>query len=158
MPPAWLKGSAVPCSGSIVSVWHGATRGLFSHRTPTAFSLRTTRTLSPTPNQIIYTLESIYAYVQLCLFYLKIGSAILLKIQNILLKYEQIIEHEKNRYAAVWREVRKLESEKEESKLRAEETQDLKSMLAHQEVEWKSDIQSLKYVILCSDNVLPCQC
>lgn len=132
--------------------------GLFSHRTPTAFSLPTTKTLSPTPNQIIYTLESIYAYVQLCLFYLKIGSAILLKIQNILLKYEQIIEHEKNRYAAVWREVRKLESEKEESKLRAEETQDLKSMLAHQEVEWKSDIQSLKYVILCSDNVLPCQC
>ncbi|NXA75949.1 ANR26 protein, partial [Thryothorus ludovicianus] len=73
------------------------------------------------------------------------GSAILLKIQNILLRYEQIIEHEKNRYAAVWREVRKLESEKEESKLRAEETQDLKSILAHQEVEWKSDIQSLKF-------------
>ncbi|XP_030113081.4 ankyrin repeat domain-containing protein 26 isoform X5 [Taeniopygia guttata] len=75
------------------------------------------------------------------------GSAILLKIQNILLKYEQIIEHEKNRYAAVWREVRKLESEKEESKLKAEETQDLKSILAHQEVEWKSDIQSLKFTL-----------
>ncbi|XP_053798190.1 ankyrin repeat domain-containing protein 26 isoform X2 [Vidua chalybeata] len=75
------------------------------------------------------------------------GSAILLKIQNILLKYEQIIEHEKNRYAAVWREVRKLESEKEESKLIAEETQDLKSILAHQEVEWKSDIQSLKFTL-----------
>ncbi|NXF17383.1 ANR26 protein, partial [Rhodinocichla rosea] len=75
------------------------------------------------------------------------GSAILLKIQNILLKYEQIIEHEKNRYAAVWREVRKLESEKEKSKLIAEETQDLKSILAHQEVEWKSDIQSLKFTL-----------
>ncbi|NXB98827.1 ANR26 protein, partial [Orthonyx spaldingii] len=75
------------------------------------------------------------------------GSAILLKIQNILLKYEQIIEHEKNRYATVWREVRKLESEKEESKLIAEETQDLKSILAHQEVEWKSDIQSLKFTL-----------
>ncbi|NWS83878.1 ANR26 protein, partial [Toxostoma redivivum] len=75
------------------------------------------------------------------------GSAILLKIQNILLKYEQIIEHEKNRYAAVWREVRKLKSEKEESKLIAEETQDLKSILAHQEVEWKSDIQSLKFTL-----------
>ncbi|NXR49852.1 ANR26 protein, partial [Hippolais icterina] len=75
------------------------------------------------------------------------GSAILLKIQNILLKYEQIIEHEKNRYAAVWREVRKLQSEKEESKLLAEETQDLKSILAHQEVEWKSDIQSLKFTL-----------
>ncbi|NXO76862.1 ANR26 protein, partial [Sitta europaea] len=75
------------------------------------------------------------------------GSAILLKIQNILLKYEQIIEHEKNRFAAVWREVRKLESEKEESKLIAEETQDLKSILAHQEVEWKSDIQSLKFTL-----------
>ncbi|NXJ28837.1 ANR26 protein, partial [Dicrurus megarhynchus] len=75
------------------------------------------------------------------------SSAILLKIQNILLKYEQIIEHEKNRYAAVWREVKKLESEKEESKLRAEETQDLKSVLAHQEVEWKSDIQSLKFTL-----------
>ncbi|XP_038009623.1 ankyrin repeat domain-containing protein 26-like isoform X1 [Motacilla alba alba] len=75
------------------------------------------------------------------------GSAILLKIQNILLKYEQIIEHEKNRYAAVWREVRKLQSEKEESKLIAEETQDLKSILAHQEVEWKSDIQSLKFTL-----------
>ncbi|NXH63181.1 ANR26 protein, partial [Rhabdornis inornatus] len=75
------------------------------------------------------------------------GSAILLKIQNILLKYEQIIEHEKNRYAAVWREVRKLKSEKEESKLIAEETQDLKSVLAHQEVEWKSDIQSLKFTL-----------
>lgn len=94
--------------------------------------------------------------MQLCFLYLKIGSAILLKIQNILLKYEQIIEHEKNRYAAVWREVKKLESEKEESKLIAEETQDLKSILAHQEVEWKSDIQSLKYVIFCSDNVLSC--
>ncbi|NXQ58778.1 ANR26 protein, partial [Anthoscopus minutus] len=75
------------------------------------------------------------------------GSAILLKIQNILLEYEQIIEHEKNRYAVVWREVRKLESEKEESKLRAEETQELKSLLAHQEVEWKSDIQSLKFTL-----------
>ncbi|NWZ34507.1 ANR26 protein, partial [Brachypodius atriceps] len=75
------------------------------------------------------------------------GSAILLKIQNILLKYEQRIEHEKNRYAAVWREVRKLESEKEKSKLIAEETQDLKSILAHQEVEWKSDIQSLKFTL-----------
>ncbi|XP_063252814.1 ankyrin repeat domain-containing protein 26 isoform X5 [Prinia subflava] len=75
------------------------------------------------------------------------GSAILLKIRNILLKYEQIIEHEKNRYAAVWREVRKLQSEKEESKLIAEETQDLKSILAHQEVEWKSDIQSLKFTL-----------
>ncbi|KAM4783306.1 ankyrin repeat domain-containing protein 26 isoform 7-T7 [Cyanocitta cristata] len=75
------------------------------------------------------------------------GSAILLKIQSILLKYEQIIEHEKNRYAALCREVRKLESEKEESKLRAEETQDLKSILAHQEVEWKSDIQSLKFTL-----------
>ncbi|NXQ37374.1 ANR26 protein, partial [Alaudala cheleensis] len=75
------------------------------------------------------------------------GSAILLKIQNILLKYEQIIEHEKNRYAAVQREVRKLQSEKEESKLIVEETQDLKSILAHQEVEWKSDIQSLKFTL-----------
>ncbi|NXW77088.1 ANR26 protein, partial [Hirundo rustica] len=75
------------------------------------------------------------------------GSAILLKIQNILLKYEQKIEHEKNRYAAVWREVRKLESEKEESKLIAEETQDLKSLLARQEVEWKSDIQSLRFTL-----------
>ena len=63
----------------------------------------------------------------------------------------------KSWYAAVSREVRKLEREKEESKLIAEETQDLKSILAHQEVEWKSDIQSLKYIILCSDNVLPCQ-
>ncbi|NWT55540.1 ANR26 protein, partial [Erythrocercus mccallii] len=75
------------------------------------------------------------------------GSAILLKIQNILLKYEQIIEHEKNRYAAIWREVRKLKSEKEESKLITEETQDLKSILARQEVVWKSDIQSLKFTL-----------
>ncbi|XP_009082029.1 PREDICTED: ankyrin repeat domain-containing protein 26-like, partial [Acanthisitta chloris] len=75
------------------------------------------------------------------------GSAILLKIQNILLKYEQIIEREKNRYTAVWREVRKLESEKEESQLISEETQDLKSILARQEVEWKSDIQSLKFTL-----------
>ncbi|EOA97030.1 Ankyrin repeat domain-containing protein 26, partial [Anas platyrhynchos] len=73
------------------------------------------------------------------------GSVILLKIQNILLQYEQIIEREKSRYAALSREVRKLESEKEESQLIAEETQDLKSILAHQEVEWKSDIQSLKF-------------
>uniref|UniRef100_A0A8B9IG85 Ankyrin repeat domain-containing protein 26 n=1 Tax=Anser cygnoides TaxID=8845 RepID=A0A8B9IG85_ANSCY len=73
------------------------------------------------------------------------GSVILLKIQNILLQYEQIIEREKSRYAALCREVRKLESEKEESQLIAEETQDLKSILAHQEVEWKSDTQSLKF-------------
>lgn len=89
----------------------------------------------------------------LSIFYLQIGSVILLKIQNILLQYEQIIEREKSRYAALCREVRKLESEKEESQLIAEETQDLKSILAHQEVEWKSDIQSLKYVILYSDHV-----
>ncbi|NXK06278.1 ANR26 protein, partial [Herpetotheres cachinnans] len=75
------------------------------------------------------------------------GSAILLKIQNILLEYEQIIEREKNQYTALSREVRKLESEKEESQLIAEETQDLKSILAHQEVEWKSDIQSLKFTL-----------
>ncbi|XP_061229009.1 ankyrin repeat domain-containing protein 26-like [Neopsephotus bourkii] len=70
------------------------------------------------------------------------GSSILLKIQNILLQYEQKIKHEKNRYKAVWREVRKLENK--ESKLIVEETRDLKSILAHQEVEWKSDIHSLK--------------
>lgn len=140
-----------------LSVWHAATPSFFSQRTPTAF-LQSFVYL----NFITYTksnnlhIRKYLAFVQLCLLYLKIGSAILLKIQNILLKYEQIIEHEKNRFAAVWREVRKLESEKEESKLIAEETQDLKSILAHQEVEWKSDIQSLKCVILCSDNILPC--
>uniref|UniRef100_A0A8C4PAH4 Ankyrin repeat domain-containing protein 26-like n=1 Tax=Dromaius novaehollandiae TaxID=8790 RepID=A0A8C4PAH4_DRONO len=75
------------------------------------------------------------------------GSASLLKIQNILLEYEQIIECEKNRYRELWREVRKLESEKEESQLIAKETQDLKSILAHQEVEWKNDIQSLKFTL-----------
>ncbi|NXV42068.1 ANR26 protein, partial [Uria aalge] len=75
------------------------------------------------------------------------GSAVLLKIQNILLEYEQTIEHERNRYTAVWREVRKLESEKAESQLIAEETQDLKSILAHQEVEWKSDIENLKFTL-----------
>ncbi|XP_031471193.1 ankyrin repeat domain-containing protein 26-like isoform X2 [Phasianus colchicus] len=72
-------------------------------------------------------------------------SAVLLKIQNILLEYEQRIDHEKNRYAALWREVRKLESEKEESQLIVEETEDLKSILSHQEMELKSDIQSLKF-------------
>ncbi|NXU81181.1 ANR26 protein, partial [Oreotrochilus melanogaster] len=66
---------------------------------------------------------------------------------DIILKYEQIIECEKNRYAAVCRKVRKLESKKEESQLKAEETQDLKSMLAPQEAEWKSDIQSLKLTL-----------
>ncbi|XP_074024588.1 ankyrin repeat domain-containing protein 26 [Numenius arquata] len=75
------------------------------------------------------------------------GSTVLLKIRNILLEYEQIIERERNRYTAAWREVKKLESEKEESQLIAEETQDLKSMLAHQEVEWKSDIESLKFTL-----------
>ncbi|NWX79456.1 ANR26 protein, partial [Alca torda] len=75
------------------------------------------------------------------------GSAVLLKIQNILLEYEQTIEHERNRYTAVWREVRKLESEKAESQLIAEETQDLKSILAHQEVEWKSHIENLKFTL-----------
>ncbi|NXI43616.1 ANR26 protein, partial [Galbula dea] len=74
------------------------------------------------------------------------GSALLWKIQNILLEYEQTIQHERNRYAAVCREVRKLEAEKD-SKLVAEETQDLKSLLAHQEAEWKSDIQSLKFTL-----------
>ncbi|KAM6421415.1 uncharacterized protein O9250_004127 [Rhynochetos jubatus] len=72
------------------------------------------------------------------------GSAIMLEIQNVFLEYEQRLAREKKRCTAVWREVRRLESEKEESPLIAEETQDLKSMLAHQEVEWKSDIQSLK--------------
>lgn len=89
----------------------------------------------------------------LCIFCLHIDSAILLKIQNILLEYEQRIDCEKNRYAALWREVRKLESEKEESQITAEETEDLKSILAHQEMELKSDIQSLKYVILHFDRV-----
>ncbi|NXN45384.1 ANR26 protein, partial [Rhinoptilus africanus] len=75
------------------------------------------------------------------------GSAVLLKIQNILLEYEQIIERERSRYSAVSREVRKLESEKAESQLIVGETQDLKSILAHQEVEWKSDIESLKFTL-----------
>ncbi|KAM6320946.1 ankyrin repeat domain-containing protein 26 [Aegotheles albertisi] len=75
------------------------------------------------------------------------GSDILLKIQNILLEYEQIIEREKNRYTAVCREIKKLESKKEESQLTAEETQDFKSILAPQEVEWKSEVQSLKLTL-----------
>ncbi|KAM8811895.1 uncharacterized protein ACNFOS_015023 [Eudromia elegans] len=75
------------------------------------------------------------------------GSASLLKIQNILLEYEQRLEREKNRYAALWREVKKWESEMQESQLKAQETQDLKSILARQEVEWKNDIQSLKFTL-----------
>ncbi|NXS80640.1 ANR26 protein, partial [Erpornis zantholeuca] len=105
---------------------------------------------SDTTSEDVELPTSIYKEAMLLLEQLTVdntGSAILLKIQNILLKYEQIIEHEKNRYAAVWREVRKLESEKKESKLIAEETQDLKSILAHQEVEWKSDMQSLKFTL-----------
>lgn len=125
-----------------------------SHRDlPTTCSLPTTKTLPPTP-RAVKALNNVYIGKYLCIcaalqvfFCLQIGSAILLKLQNILLEYERIIEHEKNRYLAVWREVRKLESEKESSQLRAEETQ-----------EWKNDIQSLKYVTLCSDNVLSCQC
>ncbi|XP_056217857.1 ankyrin repeat domain-containing protein 26-like [Falco biarmicus] len=72
------------------------------------------------------------------------GSATLLKMQNILLEYERRIERQKNQYKALSREVRKLEDEREESQFRAEKTQDLKSVLAHQEAEWKRDIQSLK--------------
>ncbi|KAM8820121.1 uncharacterized protein ACNFOS_001310 [Eudromia elegans] len=75
------------------------------------------------------------------------GSASLLKIQNILLEYEQRLEREKNRYAALWREAKKWESEMQESQLKAQETQDLKSILARQEVEWKNDIQSLKFTL-----------
>ena len=70
----------------------------------------------------------------------------MLKLQNILLEYEQRIERQKNQYKALSREVRKLEDEREESQFRAEKTQDLKSVLAHQAAEWKRDIQSLKYV------------
>ncbi|XP_065596991.1 ankyrin repeat domain-containing protein 26-like [Cyrtonyx montezumae] len=73
------------------------------------------------------------------------GSAVPLKIQNILLEYEQMIGREKNHHTAVQSKAWKLENEKEELQLIAEETKDLKSMLAHQEVEFKSDIQSLKF-------------
>ncbi|XP_072210671.1 uncharacterized protein [Excalfactoria chinensis] len=71
--------------------------------------------------------------------------AILLKIQNILLEYEQRIDRERSRNTALWREVRKLESEKEESRLIAEESEDLKSILSQQEMELKNDIQSLEF-------------
>ncbi|XP_065596978.1 LOW QUALITY PROTEIN: ankyrin repeat domain-containing protein 26-like [Cyrtonyx montezumae] len=73
------------------------------------------------------------------------GSAVPLKIQSILLEYEQMISREKNHHTALQRKAWKLENEKEELQLIAEETKDLKSMLAHQEVEFKSDIQSLKF-------------
>ncbi|XP_072182920.1 uncharacterized protein [Excalfactoria chinensis] len=71
--------------------------------------------------------------------------AILLKIQNILLEYEQRIDYERSRNTALWREVRKLESEKEESRLVAEQSEDLKSILSQQEMELKNDIQSLEF-------------
>ncbi|NWU62276.1 ANR26 protein, partial [Pterocles burchelli] len=105
---------------------------------------------SDTTSEVVQLPTSTYKEAMLLLEQLNVdhtGSAILLKIQNILLEYEQIIEREKNRYTAVWREVKKLESEKEDSQLIAEETQDLKSILAHQEVEWKNDIQSLKFTL-----------
>ncbi|XP_075599533.1 ankyrin repeat domain-containing protein 26 isoform X3 [Balearica regulorum gibbericeps] len=105
---------------------------------------------SDTTSEDVELPTSIYKEAMLLLEQLSVdhtGSAVLLKIQNILLEYEQIIEHEKNRYTAVWRAVRKLESEKEESQLMVEETKDLKSILAHQEVEWKSDIQTLKFTL-----------
>ncbi|XP_065596990.1 ankyrin repeat domain-containing protein 26-like [Cyrtonyx montezumae] len=73
------------------------------------------------------------------------GSAVPLKIQNILLEYEQMIGREKNHHTAVQSKAWKLENEKEEMQLIAEETKDLKSMLAHQEVEFISDIQSLRF-------------
>ncbi|NXJ75599.1 ANR26 protein, partial [Trogon melanurus] len=105
---------------------------------------------SDTTSEDVESPTSTYQEAMLLLEQLSVGHAgspVLLKMQNILLKYEQIIKREKNRRTAVWREVRKLESEKEESQLIAEETQDLKSVLAHQEVEWKSDIQSLKFTL-----------
>lgn len=36
VPPSWLRGSAVPCGGSVGdgSVWHGAARGHFAQRPP----------------------------------------------------------------------------------------------------------------------------
>ncbi|XP_054679812.1 ankyrin repeat domain-containing protein 26-like isoform X5 [Grus americana] len=105
---------------------------------------------SDTTSEDVELPTSIYREAMLLLEQLSVdprGSAVLLKIQNILLEYEQIIEREKNRYTAVWRALRKLESEKEESQLMAEETKDWKSILAHQEVEWKSDIQTLKFTL-----------
>ncbi|XP_065489114.1 ankyrin repeat domain-containing protein 26 [Caloenas nicobarica] len=105
---------------------------------------------SDTTSEDVELPTSTYKEAMLLLEQLRVDhmdSAILLKIQNILLEYERIIEHEKNRYTAVRREVRKLESEKKSSQLIAEETQDLKSILAHQEVEWKSDIRSLKFTL-----------
>ncbi|KAM6415428.1 LOW QUALITY PROTEIN: uncharacterized protein O9250_005520 [Rhynochetos jubatus] len=102
---------------------------------------------SDTASEDVEFRTSTYREAMLLLEQLSVGhtsSAIMLEIQNIFLEYEQRIAREKKRCTAVWREVRRLESEKEESPLIAEETQDLKSILAHQEVEWKSDIQSLK--------------
>ncbi|NXG56839.1 ANR26 protein, partial [Hemiprocne comata] len=105
---------------------------------------------SSTTSEDVESSTSTYKEAMLLLEQLSVGhtgSDILSKIQNILLKYEQIIEREKNRYAGVCREVKKLESKKEESQLIAEETQDFKSVLAPQEVEWKSDIENLKFTL-----------
>ncbi|XP_072209796.1 uncharacterized protein [Excalfactoria chinensis] len=103
---------------------------------------------SDTTTEDAELLTSTYKEAMLLLEQLSVDCtdpAILLKIQNILLEYEQRIDRERSRNTALWREVRKLESEKEESRLIAEESEDLKSILSQQEMELKNDIQSLEF-------------
>ncbi|XP_072182870.1 LOW QUALITY PROTEIN: uncharacterized protein [Excalfactoria chinensis] len=103
---------------------------------------------SDTTTEDAELLTSTYKEAMLLLEQLSVDCtdpAILLKIQNILLEYEQRIDYERSRNTALWREVRKLESEKEESRLVAEQSEDLKSILSQQEMELKNDIQSLEF-------------
>ncbi|XP_072182872.1 uncharacterized protein [Excalfactoria chinensis] len=74
---------------------------------------------SDTTTEDAELLTSTYKEAMLLLEQLSVDCtdpAILLKIQNILLEYEQRIDYERSRNTALWREVRKLESEKEESR------------------------------------------
>ncbi|XP_063302186.1 ankyrin repeat domain-containing protein 26 [Pelobates fuscus] len=71
----------------------------------------------------------------------------LLKIQDIIRKYERSLQKENGRYSLLLRKVKKMESNHKDLQQITEKNRELKSVLDHQKLEWESDLNHLRFML-----------
>ena len=71
----------------------------------------------------------------------------MLKIQDMILSYERLVELKKSHCELLKGKIKKMESKVRGLQKELSETKEVKSQLEHQKVEWKRELGSLRYCI-----------
>ncbi|XP_070611337.1 ankyrin repeat domain-containing protein 26-like isoform X2 [Erythrolamprus reginae] len=74
-------------------------------------------------------------------------SVNVLKIQNVFHGYEQLIEHEKERFSQLLGKVKEFENERNEWQKNLEDLKEIKSTLEHQKVQYETEITDLRFCL-----------